>query len=247
MGPPCTPGGAYVEPTLWLTYHPKLSALAQVNGSSDFNPTPIGPPCTRVLAHEKPSNRETWSPHALDGWYVGPALESYRCYNIWICDTRAERICDTLTWYPTKVRMPASSSNDIIIACLKDIAQALQHPAPASALAPRTDTQSKALLDLITLLTNITTPPLQVPAVNNQPFQNGVSTPEPLGVPCTPPTPSLRVPTAPTLRVPAPPAHAPSAPGPILIEPEPDTSLSSTSAAAAALSPHAPRAHRTPN
>ncbi len=36
----------------------------------------MAPPGVRVLIHEKPQNRETWSPHALDGWYVGPALES---------------------------------------------------------------------------------------------------------------------------------------------------------------------------
>jgi hypothetical protein len=197
--------------------NPKLSAWAQVNGSFDFNRTPIGPPGTCVLAHKKPSNGETWLPHALDGWYVGPALDSYRCYNVWLCDTYAVRICDTLTWYPTKVRMPASSSNDIIIACLKDIAQALQHPAPASALAPHTNTQTKAHLDLITLLTNITAPPLQVPPVDNKPIhpiQQGVNTLELLRVPCTPPIPSLRVP--------APPANAPTAPAPVLIEPEPE-------------------------
>jgi hypothetical protein len=70
--------------------NPKLSAWAQVNGTFDYNRTPIGPRCTRVLAHGKPAQRETWSPHALDGWYVGLALDSYRCYTIWVWDTRAE-------------------------------------------------------------------------------------------------------------------------------------------------------------
>ena len=46
--------------------NPKLSAWAQVNGPFDFNRTPIAPPGIRVLAHEKPDNRTTWSPHALD-------------------------------------------------------------------------------------------------------------------------------------------------------------------------------------
>jgi hypothetical protein len=60
--------------------NPKLSAWAQIHGTFDFNRTPLGPPGTRVLAHEKPDARTTWSPHTLDGWYVGPAMESYRCH-----------------------------------------------------------------------------------------------------------------------------------------------------------------------
>jgi hypothetical protein len=118
--------------------NPKLSAWAQIHGTFDFNRTPLGPPGTRVLAHEKPDAHTTWSPHALDGWYVGPAMESYRCHQVWIWETRATRICDTLTWFPTHVPMPASSSTDIIMASLRDIIKALQNPSPRTPIAPQT-------------------------------------------------------------------------------------------------------------
>ncbi|MCK7513581.1 MAG: hypothetical protein MZV70_62540 [Desulfobacterales bacterium] len=81
--------------------NPKLSAYAQLHGSYDFNRTPIAPPGIRVLVHDKPANRTTWSPHALDGWYTGPALDSYRCYRVWLWDSRTERIADTVSWFPT--------------------------------------------------------------------------------------------------------------------------------------------------
>jgi len=84
--------------------NPKLSAWAQLNGTYDFNRTPIAPPGTRVLVHEKPATRDSWAPHAIDGWYIGPALDSYRCYTVWIQETRAERICDTI--YPGKNANP---------------------------------------------------------------------------------------------------------------------------------------------
>ena len=77
--------------------NPKLSAWAQVNGIFDFNRVPLAPPGCRVLVHDKPQNRTTWSPHALDGWYVGPATESYRCYCVWMWTARAIRICDTVS------------------------------------------------------------------------------------------------------------------------------------------------------
>ena len=49
--------------------NPHLSAWAQVHGAYDFNRTPIAPPGTHVLVHEKPDARKTWAPHAVDAWY----------------------------------------------------------------------------------------------------------------------------------------------------------------------------------
>jgi hypothetical protein len=92
-------------------FHPQLSALAALNGNFDFNRTPLAPPGIRVLVHEKPAQRDSWSPHGVDGWYTaGPALDSYRCYTVWVWATRATRICDTLSWFPTKGPMPMSVS-----------------------------------------------------------------------------------------------------------------------------------------
>ena len=62
--------------------NPKLSAYAQLEGTFDFTRTPLAPPGTRVIIHEKPTTRQTWSPHGTDGWYVGPALHHYQCYRV---------------------------------------------------------------------------------------------------------------------------------------------------------------------
>jgi hypothetical protein len=138
--------------------NPKLSAHAQICGHFDYNRTPLGPPGCRVIAHEKPATRQTWAPHGLDGWYVGPAMDSYRCYRIWIYDTRAIRICDTISWFPTKVHMPDNSSNAIILTALRDIGHALTHPSPRTPLAPRSDSLTEALRHLTELLQNIALP-----------------------------------------------------------------------------------------
>ena len=63
--------------------NPHLSAHAQVHGQFNFNSHPIGPPGTKVLVHEKSDNRSSWAPHATEGWYIGPAMEHYRCYTIY--------------------------------------------------------------------------------------------------------------------------------------------------------------------
>jgi hypothetical protein len=63
--------------------NPQLSAQAHINGPFDFNRTPLAPPGTKVLIHEKPSTRGTWAPHDVEGWYLGPAQRHYRCYRVW--------------------------------------------------------------------------------------------------------------------------------------------------------------------
>ena len=81
--------------------NPQLSAHVQIHGAFDFNRTPLGPPGTRVLVHEKPSVRQSWAPHAVDGWYLGPAMLHYRCFQVWIISTSSLRIADTLSWFPS--------------------------------------------------------------------------------------------------------------------------------------------------
>ena len=106
--------------------NPKLSAYEQLHGRYDFNRNPIAPPGMRCLAHEQSSSRKSWAPHALDGWYVGPAMESYRCHRVCIPKTRGTRIVDTVTWLPHKFTLPVATTTDLINASLQDLAQALQ-------------------------------------------------------------------------------------------------------------------------
>jgi hypothetical protein len=58
--------------------NPKLSAHAQLNGLFDYNKTPLASPGTKVIIHKKTDHRGSWSPHGLNGWYIGPAMEHYQ-------------------------------------------------------------------------------------------------------------------------------------------------------------------------
>jgi hypothetical protein len=118
--------------------NPQLSAQAHINGAFDFNRTPLAPPGTKVLIHEKPTSRGTWAPHAVEGWYLGPAQRHYQCYHVWAWATNSERIADTLAWLPTTVIMPRHSSTEFAIAAAQDLAQALLSPPPSSPLSPIT-------------------------------------------------------------------------------------------------------------
>lgn len=135
--------------------NPKLSAWDQVCGVFDYNRTPIGPPGTRVLVHEKSQQRGTWPPHGEDAWYIGPAFEHYRCYKVWAWETRRNRETDTLSWFPHHITMPTPTAIDRIAASLHDLETALLHPSPDSPLALFQSSQVAALQDLLALFTAI--------------------------------------------------------------------------------------------
>jgi hypothetical protein len=81
---------------------PKLSASTHIDGQHDYNRAPMAPPGTISIAHETPNHRRTWAPHGQDEWYIGPALEHYRCYMVYISNTRSERVVETVDFSPQR-------------------------------------------------------------------------------------------------------------------------------------------------
>jgi hypothetical protein len=90
----------------------KLSAATHIFGQHDYTRAPMAPPGTRTISHETPGRRNTWSPHMQDGWYIGPALEHYRCYTVYITKTRSSRIVETVELFPHQFKIPFPSSSD---------------------------------------------------------------------------------------------------------------------------------------
>ena len=100
--------------------NPNLSAHEQLHGIHDFNATPLAPPGTKCIAHEKSSQCGTWAPHGQLGWYIGAAPEHYRCYQIYIPKTQGTRICDTVEFFPTHCKMSNVTSHDAVIYAAND-------------------------------------------------------------------------------------------------------------------------------
>ena len=94
--------------------NPQLSAYAYLFGQFDFNKTPLAPAGTKVLVHEKPAQRRTWGYHGIDGWYVGPAMDHYRCMTCYIPSLASIRILDTVDFFPTQIKFPSVTKDDHI-------------------------------------------------------------------------------------------------------------------------------------
>jgi hypothetical protein len=129
--------------------NPCMSAYAQLNGHFYFNITHVAPPGARIIAHEKPDQRASWDPHGVDGYYLGPALDHYRCYQVHITKTKGTRIDDTVDFFPAKLAMSSKSSKDLASIAELEISNALQNPAPAAPFSQIGTAQLQALHQLL--------------------------------------------------------------------------------------------------
>lgn len=77
------------------------------------------------VAHVKPHQRTTFAEHGKDGFYMGPALHHYRCWRIYISATKAERITDTVAWFPVPYHMPGHSPLEALTAATTDLVSAI--------------------------------------------------------------------------------------------------------------------------
>jgi hypothetical protein len=125
--------------------NPKLSAATHIFGQYDFNRAPMAPPGTRIIAHETPGRRRTWAPHGQDGWYIGPALEHYMCYTVYITKTRSNRIVETVDFFLHKFTLPFPSSHDLATQAAADLTHALLNPQPVGPFCQVGDEQAITL------------------------------------------------------------------------------------------------------
>jgi hypothetical protein len=134
-----------------LRINPKISAATHLNGQYEYNRAPMAPPHTIIIAHETPHRRRAWAPHGQDGWGIGPALEHYRCYRVYIHKTRSERVVETVELFPTDVKVNFQSSRDLTTETTPHLKYALVNPQPAGPFAQVGDDQLIALKKLAAL------------------------------------------------------------------------------------------------
>ena len=106
---------------------PQQSAWEALHGRFDFNATPMAPPGTHVTVHEKPEQRASWAHHGVKGYYIGPAMDHYRCYRVWVAATQRPRISDTLAWHPVGYAWNTLSDAELVAEAASTLASALHH------------------------------------------------------------------------------------------------------------------------
>jgi Reverse transcriptase (RNA-dependent DNA polymerase) len=104
---------------------PSKSAYEQIHGRFNFNKSPMAPLGHAVLVHEKPHKRRSWDPKAVKGYYIGPAMDHYRCFLVHCVETKMTRVTDTVTWLPGQTRVPVINPTEAIVEALENVSTAL--------------------------------------------------------------------------------------------------------------------------
>ena len=155
--------------------NPKLSAYAQLEGAFDFNRTPLVPLGVKMLVYETPSQRGSWSPHGVEGWYIGPAMRNYRCY---VLATASERTAETVSFFHVPLLYQKKSSIYAAIIAVHDLTYALTHPDPASPTMILGDEETRALQQLSDIFeTNIKQKEKNIPSIKIPPILQPTQTP----------------------------------------------------------------------
>ena len=128
--------------------------------------TPLAPPGIKVEIHQKSNHRPSFGYHSTTGFYIGPALQHYRCYKVYVPTTASERIADTLEFFPARFRMPASSSLDKATQAAQDLIDILKSPQPSTPFLDFGDEQFNALQKLADLFKCSLNSPNKLPRVH---------------------------------------------------------------------------------
>ncbi len=119
------------------TLNPRISTWEYFQGPFDFNKTSLGPVGCRVLIHAKPGTRCTWDFRSKEGFYIGPALDSYRCFKLVKSDTKSQFISNTVEFRHSYITVPRLTPEDKIVHGLQVVAGAISgasHPTCISQL-----------------------------------------------------------------------------------------------------------------
>ena len=103
-----------------------MSAWEHFNGPLNFDATPMGPPGCRIISHAKGSTRLSWDYKGHQGFYVGPALDHYRCYTVVKTSTSAVVVTDTVTFQHPTLSIPTLTTTDRVIHCLRALTVAIR-------------------------------------------------------------------------------------------------------------------------
>ena len=106
--------------------NPRLSAWAACEGDFHFDSTPIAPPGTEMLMHNKPSIRRRWDHNTTKAWYIGACLKHYRTLKGIVSLTGAEQLSDTVRMKHHAIAIPELTPADRILEAAKQLKDAMQ-------------------------------------------------------------------------------------------------------------------------
>jgi hypothetical protein len=126
---------------------------------------PLAPMGCAVQLHQSSTRQASWAENSIDGWYLQTSPEHCQCHEIYLKQTKSERVSDTVFFKTKYITQPTITPADIITKALNDLTQALKGKNNVKGLV-----QIEALKKLDDILNNT---PVTAPTQREKP------TPEP--------------------------------------------------------------------
>ncbi len=86
--------------------NPAISAYKALNGPYDWNQYPLASLRCKAVVYKDGNTRGSWALQGVDGWYLDPSMDHYRCDRYYIPKTRAYRILASTELFPQHCQMP---------------------------------------------------------------------------------------------------------------------------------------------
>ena len=99
-----------------------------------------------------------WKPHGEVRWYIRPAMEHYIFHTAYIPKTRAERISDTVEFFPKQFNIPKIFSMYATIHDALDLIHALHNPALTIPLVTLENSHKESLISPADIFGKSTSP-----------------------------------------------------------------------------------------
>ena len=80
--------------------NPSISAYEALHGPYDWNRYPLAPLGCKAVIYEDGNIRGLWASRGVDGWYLGPSMDHYRCDVYYVPETRAYRVSGSTELFP---------------------------------------------------------------------------------------------------------------------------------------------------
>ena len=79
-----------------------------------------------MLAYNSPTNRRTWDPHGVYGWYIFIETDHYLCHKVYVPKTISECTTASVKLFPKKVEIPQNNIQEETIVEAKELIQVLR-------------------------------------------------------------------------------------------------------------------------
>ncbi len=131
---------------------PTKLAYKTLNGPYDWNQYPLAPAGCKADVYKDRDTRGSWASRGVDAFYLGPAIDHYRCDHYYIPETQAYRISGSSELFPQHCQLPSLTPHQHFCALTKELTETTE-------LANRTPNGRRLLKLLATRIDNILSPP----------------------------------------------------------------------------------------